>query len=116
MLLLTILDTEQHGYVDIIHSSAQSLLALINDILDFRYRFYSNTKINIFFSKLEANKVVFESEEFEFNKIVTDAIVMFSAAAQSKSVQLTCDMDPATPQCLRGDPNRVRYFLCAKKY
>jgi signal transduction histidine kinase len=51
---------------------------------------------------------VFENEELQLPKIVQEVTQMFNASAQLKSVELKCEIDPTTPQFLRGDPNRIR--------
>jgi signal transduction histidine kinase/DNA-binding response OmpR family regulator len=97
LLLGTELNLSQRQFAETVFTSADSLLAIINDILDF--------------SKIEAGKL--ELEEIDFNLIdLTDQmILLFFERAFSKKIDLKCEIDPAVPEAVRGDPYRLRQIL-----
>jgi PAS domain S-box-containing protein len=97
LLLDTELNAEQRSYAEIVRNSAKSLLAIINDILDF--------------SKIEAHKLSLEKTDFDLNIPLREAAEMLAVEAHRKGLELTCDIDPAVPVHLRGDPNRLRQVL-----
>ncbi|HEY0551715.1 MAG TPA: ATP-binding protein, partial [Verrucomicrobiae bacterium] len=93
----TELDEEQREFVDTIHSSTDTLLGIINDILDY--------------SKLEAGKLSVETLDFDLREVVEDTAEMLAQRAQSKKVELVYSIDDGVPTALRGDPRRVRQVL-----
>ena len=90
-------DDEQREYLTIIQESAQSLLSVINDILDF--------------SKMEAGRLDLEEAEFSLRDRLGDAIRSLAFRAHSKGLELACRIDPAAPDLLVGDANRVRQVI-----
>jgi signal transduction histidine kinase len=97
LLLETHVDGEQREYLESIRSSGEVLLTLINDILDF--------------SRIESGKLTINVEEFVLEGIVGDVITIAAAAADKKGVEVACEIDPALPRCVRGDPVRLRQVL-----
>jgi PAS domain S-box-containing protein len=97
LLLETSLVPEQHGYVEAIHSCANSLLSLINNILDF--------------SKVEAGQLVLERLDFHIRTTIEDAIDILAVKAQEKGLDLVCMIAEEVPEFLRGDPGRLRQVL-----
>jgi len=97
LLLKTELDPEQRDYAETASNSAESLLALLNDILDF--------------SRIEAGR--FELEEIEFNlfDVVEEVGGLLAESAQSKGVELVLDLEEGVPERLVGDPGRLRQVL-----
>jgi len=93
----TSLDQEQREYVGMIRRSGESLLTVINDVLDF--------------SKMEAGKLEFEHIEFYVHPVVEDAAEVISEQAHSKGLELACLIPASVPAVLRGDPNRLRQVL-----
>ena len=79
------------------HSSAESLLAIINNILDF--------------SKIEAGKMSMEIVEFSVRDTVQEVAELLAERAQSKGLELVCDIPPSFPSALLGDPGRIRQIL-----
>lgn len=88
------LDKTQREQVDMLHSAGQSLLELINDILDY--------------SKITAGKLELEKTEFNLPALFSDTISMFALNAEQKSLSLAYDPSPALPVWVRGDPVRLR--------
>jgi CheY-like chemotaxis protein/anti-sigma regulatory factor (Ser/Thr protein kinase) len=97
LLLDTPLDAKQHTYASTVRLCGESLLTLINDILDY--------------SKIEAGRLDFESVEFDPATIVEDALVFVAEGAERKGVELFCEVDPLLPRALVGDPGRLRQVL-----
>ncbi|SMF23587.1 Signal transduction histidine kinase [Alteromonadaceae bacterium Bs31] len=89
-------DTQQH-YVDVIYRSGESLLDIINDILDY--------------SKIEAGKMQLENVEFDLNEIVNDCLQLFSATTHKRDIELVGSITTDTPLHLKGDPTRLRQIL-----
>ena len=88
---------EQEGVVSTIRSSANTLLALVNDLLDF--------------SKIEAGHIELETAPFDPLDCAEDATDLFGAAAEAKGIDLACHGSPELPAVIEGDAARVRQIL-----
>ncbi|MBX9931603.1 MAG: PAS domain-containing protein [Methylobacterium sp.] len=77
--------------------SGRALLTIVNDVLDF--------------SKIEAGGVELEPETFGLDGLVADTMSMISGLVQDKPLALQTAIDPALPQGLVGDQNRLRQVL-----
>lgn len=97
LALNTELTTEQQDYLKIVKTAAESLLGLINDILDF--------------SKIEAGKLELEAIPFPLRDTLGDMMHALSVRASNKGLELNCHIPPEVPDCLVGDPNRLRQVL-----
>jgi signal transduction histidine kinase/DNA-binding response OmpR family regulator len=97
LLLDSELSEMQHSYAAAVQESGETLLTLINDILDI--------------SKLEAGKVEIETVEFDLVDVVSSAARLFSPKAREKGVHLDTVMAPETQNSFLGDPNRLRQIL-----
>jgi PAS domain S-box-containing protein len=97
LLLDTRLTPEQREFADTVRHSADALLTIINDILDF--------------SKIEAGKLTFEIIDFDLRETVEEVAEMLADRAQSKGLELVCDIEPDLPYRLCGDPGRLRQVL-----
>jgi len=93
----TRLNREQADFVQTIRASADTLLELLNDILDI--------------SKIEAGKLTLESVECDLHLLVASTCKMFTPQAQQKGLKLNVYIDPAVPLRLLGDPQRIRQVL-----
>ena len=91
------LDDRQRRRAVVLRSSAESLLELLNDVLDY--------------SKLEANKARLESVEFDLRSVVEGVADLMAVAAQNKGVEFLCFIEPSVPTRLMGDPGRLRQVL-----
>ncbi len=91
------LSEEQKELIDIATVSAHSLLALVNDILDY--------------SKIEAGKLALENEVFDLKALVDETVALFSISARAKGISLTYDIERDTPRELRGDAFRLKQVL-----
>ena len=97
LLLDTTLTPEQRQYAAVVRASSVTLLALLNDILDF--------------SRIEARKLVLESADFDLRAVLEEAAALLAIKASEKGLHLSWDLEPATPWALRGDPGRLRQIL-----
>jgi PAS domain S-box-containing protein len=97
LLMDTDLDEEQKGYAETICASAESLLAILNDILDF--------------TRMESGKLELEIMEFELPQLIENLTAILAVRAREKGITLHCSIDPNVPSLLRGDPGRLRQIL-----
>jgi PAS domain S-box-containing protein len=100
--MLDLLDSEgmhpeQRNMLETARSSADALLALINDVLDF--------------SKIEAGKLALEQIDVEVRPIVEEVATLFSQQAHAKGIELSCLVHRDVPAVVRGDPTRLRQIL-----
>jgi len=86
----------QRERLRVISQCGESLLATLNDILDF--------------SRIEAGKLSFETIEFEAGPVVRGVLAAFESPARQKGLALACDLDRGLGR-YHGDPTRVRQIL-----
>ena len=97
LALDTDLKPEQREYLDMVHSSAQSLLGIINDILDF--------------SKIEAGRLELECVSFSLADCIESALDPLALRAQQKGLEVNWAVHGDIPKALGGDPTRLRQIL-----
>ena len=97
LLLETPLTGEQRSYLETIHTSSESLLAIVNDILDF--------------SKIEAGKLELDARPFNLRTCVEDTLDLQAARAFGKNLDLAYQMDDEVPMTIEGDSLRLRQVL-----
>lgn len=97
VLLDTALSGEQMEYAKAIQSSSETLLRLIDDILDI--------------SKMEAGMLRLEEIEFDLADLMDQVLDILAFKSYGKGVELSCFLDPHTPTKLKGDPGRLRQIL-----
>ncbi|RLC32138.1 MAG: hypothetical protein DRH32_03250, partial [Deltaproteobacteria bacterium] len=97
LLLRTELTAEQREFVEIIENSGDSLLHIINDILDY--------------SKIEAGKFELETINFDLRITVEKVGELLSVKANEKHLEYITIIDHEVPALLRGDPGRLRQIL-----
>ncbi len=97
LLAHTDLSSEQSDYLQMIQQSADSLLQLLNDILDL--------------SKIEAGKLEMEEIEFSLRDCVGRTGQTLSIRAAEKNLEMACRIDPELPDSLLGDPGRLRQII-----
>jgi signal transduction histidine kinase/DNA-binding response OmpR family regulator/HPt (histidine-containing phosphotransfer) domain-containing protein len=93
----TELSGEQRNYLNLMSENADSLVSLVNDILDF--------------AKLEAGRLTLEKVDFDLSALAESVVNAFAGPARVKGLELTLSMAPDTPRFLRGDPGRLRQIL-----
>jgi two-component system, sensor histidine kinase and response regulator len=97
VLLDTDLNAEQREYLSLVRASSESLLVIINDILDV--------------SKIEAGKLRMEMRDLDLRDVVLDALSGLKVSADAKGLRLVCDVHSGVPAVVRGDPGRLRQVL-----
>ncbi|BCG61031.1 response regulator [Paenibacillus sp. URB8-2] len=97
LLMETALTTEQQEYAEIIRRSADTLVTVINDILDF--------------TKMESGKMEMEVQLFELRNCIQEVFSLFSAEAGKKNLELAYFIDHRLPEVLYGDMARLRQVL-----
>jgi len=97
LVLQTDVTAEQRGYLEIVESSADSLLVIINDILDF--------------SKMEAGKLSLDPIEFDLAASIDDIMRLLAPRAAQKKIRLAHTVAADVPARLIGDPGRWRQIV-----
>jgi signal transduction histidine kinase/ligand-binding sensor domain-containing protein/DNA-binding NarL/FixJ family response regulator len=97
LLSRTALDERQAGYVETIRRSGETLLSVINEVLDF--------------SKLEAERVELESIPFDPRELLERSLAPFAPQAAAKGIALELSVQEGLPAALRGDPFRLGQVL-----
>ncbi|WP_051340646.1 response regulator [Azospirillum halopraeferens] len=97
LLLDTNLDADQRACAEAIRDSADSLLGIINDILDV--------------SKLEAGRVELEEVDFVLDELVDGVVAILAPKAREKGVEIGAVLAPDAQGAYRGDPTRLRQIL-----
>lgn len=91
------LDDLQRRHVELLYSAGESLLDLINDILDY--------------SKISAGKLRLEQTPFNLRDLLCECASMFTVSAEQKNLHFIFKMDDDVPAWARGDPVRLRQVL-----
>jgi signal transduction histidine kinase/DNA-binding response OmpR family regulator len=97
LLMTTPLSDQQYRYAETIRNSAESLLTIIDDILDV--------------SKLEAGKTEIEAIAFDVDALTEGVVSILNPRAQEKGIELNAAIHPAACGCYIGDPTRLRQIL-----
>lgn len=97
LLMETELKEEQLEYTEIIRKSADALVTVINDILDF--------------TKMESGKMEMEEHPFELQNCIKEVFSLFSMEAGKKDLELVYFIDEAIPPIIYGDMARLRQVL-----
>ncbi len=97
LLLDTDLDRRQREYANVIRSSADALLVVINDLLDY--------------SKIEAGKLELERIEMDLRAHVEEVATTLAVQAAAKDLELVVDVALDLPERVLGDPGRIRQAL-----
>jgi len=97
LILDTELSTEQRRALELVRSSSEALLMILNDILDY--------------SKIEADHLELEAIPFDVSKVVHATASLLAVRAREKHLELLADVTPEVPRAVRGDPTRLRQVL-----
>ena len=97
LLVDTELTPEQRTYAEVIRSSGEALMAIIDDILDF--------------SKIEAGRLDLERRPFDLRSCVESALELVAASASGKGLNLAYLFDQRLPSAIVGDATRLRQIL-----
>jgi signal transduction histidine kinase len=93
----TQLTDSQREYVETILDSGESLLDIINDVLDF--------------AKIEAGKIALDRSPFSLRDVVDDTMRSLATRAYAKGLEVVCDVDPDVPDAVVGDDGRGRQVV-----
>lgn len=97
LVLDTELTQEQREYLEAVQNSAEALLTIINDVLDF--------------SRIEAGRIDLASDTFDIREVVDDVCRTLAVRADQKGLELSYSVDPTIPTALTGDSGRIRQVL-----
>ena len=97
LLLNTKLDSRQKEFMDMVKFSSDSLLDIVNDVLDF--------------SKIEEGNLTSQIERFDLRDVVEKAVGTFQRASEEKGIELTCEIAPGIPGRVKGDSGRLRQVM-----
>ncbi len=93
----TALDQEQREYLDALKISGESLLSVVNNVLDF--------------SKLDAGQLELDLGDFDLRELVGETLAMLASSAKVKSLHLGHEVDSDVPVSVSGDRGRLRQVL-----
>jgi PAS domain S-box-containing protein len=93
----TLLSSTQRRYVDMLQSSARSLMAVLEDVLDI--------------SKIEAGKLELEEAPYSLRETLSDALSLLVIRAHQKKLEISNFVAPDVPDYLLGDPVRLRQIV-----
>jgi two-component system sensor histidine kinase/response regulator len=93
----TQLDAQQLSYLSSINSAADSLLQIINQLLDF--------------SKIESGRIILDYAHFDLDQLFEKISRLFEISALHRSVDIIYDIKPEVPRFLRGDASRLSQIL-----
>jgi signal transduction histidine kinase/ActR/RegA family two-component response regulator len=97
LLESTNIDDEQHRFIQYIKTSSETLLTVINDILDI--------------SKIESGKLEIQNNPFNLQAAVEFAVTPFISLAEKKNIKMSIFSDPEIPAMVMGDSARLRQVL-----
>lgn len=95
--LKTTLTPTQTDYLQTIERSANNLLNIINDVLDF--------------SKLEAGKLILEYTQFSLRDVVDETVILLAHSAHEKCLEMTLNVNNNVPDNVVGDPRRLQQVI-----
>lgn len=97
LLSETSLNNEQKKYIDVFRKAGDTLLSLVNDILDL--------------SKIEARQLILEEIEFDLAETIEESVEIYALKSAEKNIELVSDIDPALNCKRKGDPSRIRQII-----
>ncbi|MEJ0062396.1 MAG: ATP-binding protein [Alphaproteobacteria bacterium] len=97
LMLTTKLDEKQKQYIGMLKTSAETLMALINDLLNI--------------GKIESRIIALEEAPFDMKVLLEQVVSVMSVKAQEKGVILSMDRDPGLDRIFRGDGARIRQIM-----
>ncbi len=97
LLRETKLDYEQRDLVNVMHSSAKTLLRLIEKVLDI--------------SKIEAGKILINHEQFDLHSLINSVIAIQAPIGKAKNITVSCNINSDVPFLLNGDQQHIKQVL-----
>jgi signal transduction histidine kinase/DNA-binding response OmpR family regulator len=93
LVMETNLTSEQEQYLEMVNTSVDRLLEVVNEVLDF--------------SKIEAGLLQLEPQDFNLKESLDHDLYLLRLAAEQKGLSLTCTVDSDVPEYIYGDPKRL---------
>jgi signal transduction histidine kinase/DNA-binding response OmpR family regulator len=93
LVLETELSPEQRSYLEMVSSSVDRLLVVVNEVLDF--------------SRIETGELLIEPEDFSLKESLDHDLYVLKLTAEKKDISLTCSIAPEVPAYVHGDPARL---------
>lgn len=97
LMMKTQLTRDQSNYAMTIQESGETMLALLNDILDFE--------------KIESGKMDIEAVDFDLKRLINSVVTLMSGHAREKAITLKSEINGVIPNFVTGDPTRIRQVL-----
>jgi signal transduction histidine kinase/CheY-like chemotaxis protein len=97
LTLHTHLTAEQRRYLDTVKSSADSMIELLNDILDF--------------AKIETGKLSLNPVPFQLRRVLGESLAALGLRASKKNLALNCEFAGNVPDSINGDPSRLGQII-----
>lgn len=97
LVLDTKLSPEQRLYLEMVSSSVDRLLVVVNEVLDF--------------SRIETGELLIEPEDFSLKESLDHDLYVLNLTASKKNIGLTCTIAPEVPAYVHGDPARLAQIL-----
>jgi two-component system sensor histidine kinase/response regulator len=97
LLLEMPLGEQQRRFAELIKSSGESLLSILNDVLDY--------------SKIEAGRMEIDAAPFDVRSVIEQAVELIAARGQEQRLAFVVDVDPSMPAAVVGDAGRLRQVL-----
>jgi len=91
------LNATQQDYAETIINAGETLLELINDILDY--------------SKIEAGRIDLEFADFLLEDVLVESVNLLGGPVAQKGLEMSCYLDPSLPMVIRGDRTRIKQVL-----
>ncbi len=88
---------DQFHYLQLANSSGESLMEILNDILDV--------------AKIDTHEIRLESVEFDLHQLIEDVLELLAGASSAEGLELGSMIDKDIPVRIKGDPNRIRQIL-----
>ena len=97
LVLETELSEEQRSYLEMVNSSVDRLLQVVDEMLDF--------------SRIESGELELEAEDFHLKEALDHDLYLLNLSAEKKGLSLTCNVEPNVPSFVHGDVNRLLQVL-----
>lgn len=97
LLLDTKLSPKQNDYIMAMQKSGDTMMALLNDILDFE--------------KIESGNMELENIDFDLHKMIGGVVTLMSAYADEKGIYVRANIENDVPEFVKGDPTRLRQVI-----
>lgn len=97
LMQMTKLNSEAEEYIQIARESAEALMNILDDIINY--------------SKIESGKVYIQKVSFNLKKIIEESLELFTICAKDKNIELKLDYNSSIPKIVMGDPMKIKQIL-----